>query len=259
MNCSLTELFSLLEDSGGTQKGLFAGGEEFGFDEKEICARQYEEQDIEFTMCFFSERFDGSLLVGSARRLFELSFNAFDLFLHAWLSELPVEKETISFGRRVLSSAEGAAVGEQKSLAERAAADCGDSDTLAVLDAAYKVQFEIHRMMGFLRFFPQDEIYTARCAPDHFVLPALERHFSARFGETSWAIIDEKRELCLSRTPPLPAKIVRETENNQGAGGDGWEELWRHYHSTINNEQRKNPALQRQFMPKRYWKYLPEM
>jgi len=259
MNCGLSELFFMLESGGGTQKDLFAGGEEFGFDEKDFCARQYEEQDIEFAMCYFSDGFDGSLLVGSARRLFELSFNAFDLFLHAWLSELPVEKETIRFGRRVLSSAEGAAFGEQKSLAERAAADRGDSDTLAVLDAAYKVQLEVDRMRGLLRFSPCDGVYAARCAPDHFVLPALERHFSARFGEISWAIIDEKRELCLSRTPPLPAKIVRETADAQGAGGDGWEELWRHYHSTINNEQRKNPSLQRQFMPKRYWKYLPEM
>jgi probable DNA metabolism protein len=256
---SLSELFSLLEGGGGLQREMFAIGEEFSFDEKEFLGRQYEEQDIEFIMCYFSDGFDGSLLVGSARRLFELSFNAFDLFLHAWLSELPVEKETIRFGRRVLSAAEGAAVGEQKSLAERAAADRGDSDTLAVLAAAYKVQLEVDRMRGLLRFFPCDGVYAARCAPDHFVLPALERHFSARFGETSWAIIDEKRELCLSRMPPEPAKLVREGAKAQGAGGDGWEELWRHYHSTINNEERKNPGLQRQFMPKRYWKYLPEM
>jgi len=189
----------------------------------------------------------------------ELSFNAFDLFLHAWLSELPIEEETIRFGRRVLASAEGAAVSEQKNLAEKAAADRGDSDTLTVLNAAYKVQFEIHRMMGLLRFSPQDDVYTARFAPDHFVLPALARYFSARFGETSWAIIDEKRGLCLSCVPPQPARLVPETENAQGAGGDDWEDLWRHYHSTINNEERKNPALQRQFMPRRYWKYLPEM
>jgi probable DNA metabolism protein len=259
MNCSLTELFSMLEGGGCLQKELYADREQFSFDEKDFCARQYEEQDIEFAMCYFSDGFDGSLLEGSASRLFELSFNAFDLFLNAWLSELPVEKETISFGRRVLAAAEGAAFGEQKSLAERAAADRGDPDTLAVLDAAYKVQREVDRMRGLLRFSPCDGVYAARCAPDHFVLPALERYFSARFGETSWAIIDEKRELCLSRTPPEPAKLVRERADAQGAGGDGWEELWRHYHSTINNEERKNPGLQRQFMPKRYWKYLPEM
>jgi len=250
---SLKILFSQLEDS------LPIAQDIYGFDEDEPCARQYDDDDIEFVMCYFSGGFDPSRLDGFARRLFELSPKAFDLLVHAWLSELPVEKETVGFGRKVLAAAEGAAVSEQKDLAEKAAADRGDSDTLAVLNAEYKVQREIERLMGLLRFFPQDNVYVARCAPDHFVLPALARYFSARFGETSWAIIDEKRGLRLSRTPPEGAKLVREKENVQGAGGDEWEDLWRHYHSTINNEERKNPNLQRQLMPKRYWKYLPEM
>jgi len=66
---SLTELFSLLESGGSLQKDLFAGGEEFGFDEKEICARQYEEQEIYFILNYFSDGFDGSLLEGTALRL----------------------------------------------------------------------------------------------------------------------------------------------------------------------------------------------
>ena len=261
MNRSLAKLFSMLEDgnsAGASEDDLF--GLAYAPD-----VFQYEQADIDLLVLYFSDGFDSSLLSGSALRLFELSFNAFDLFLHAWLSELPVEKETVKFGKRVLAAAEGAAITEQKSLAEYAAADRGDSDTLAVLSAAYKVQYEIDRMRGLLRFVPQNGVYdakcvyAARCAPDHFVLPALARHFSARFGETSWAITDEKRGLCLSRVPPAPAKLARDTEGAQDAGGGEWEELWRHYHSTINNEQRNNPGLQRRFMPKRYWKYLPEM
>jgi probable DNA metabolism protein len=45
---------------------------------------------------------------------------------------------------------------------------------------------------------------------------------------------------------------------NNPEGGE-WEKLWQHYHKTINNESRNNPNLQRQFMPKRYWKYLTEL
>jgi len=230
-----------------------------GFVEDEPCVRQYDDDDIEFVMCYFSGGFNDSRLSGPARRLFELSPMAFDLFLYAWMSELPVEKEAVGFARKVLSAAKGAALSEQKNLAEEAASDMGDSDTLAVHSAVYKVQREIDRLRGLLRFFPQDGIYVARCAPDHFVLPQLAQYFSARFGEFSWAIIDEKRGLRLGRTPPADAKLVYETGNAQGAGGDEWEDLWRHYHSTINNESRNNPDLQRQFMPKRYWKYLPEM
>jgi probable DNA metabolism protein len=262
MNRSLAKLLSMLED--GNPSGAASECDLFGFAYAPDMF-QYEQADIDLLALYFSGGFDSSYLSGPARRLFELSFNAFDLLLHAWLSELPVEKETVRFGRRVLAAAEGAAAAEQKSLAEYAAADRGDSDTLAVLSAAYKVQYEIDKMRGLLRFIPQNDVYAARCAPDHFVLPALARHFSARFGETSWAITDEKRGLCLSRVPPAPAMLVRDTEGAQGAGGaqdsggGEWEELWRHYHSTVNNEQRNNPGLQRRFMPKRYWKYLPEM
>jgi len=250
---SLKKLFLQLNDSPSVEE------ESCGFVEDESCEKQYDDDDIEFVMCYFSDGFNASRLAGHARRLFELSPMAFDLFLYAWMSELPVEKEAVGFVRKVLSAAEGAAVSEQKTLAEEAASDMGDSDTLAVHSAVYKVQREIDRLRGLLRFFPQDGLYTAKCAPDHFVLPALAQYFSARFGEFSWAIIDEKRGLRLSRTPPADAKLVHETGNAQDAGGDEWENLWRHYHSTINNESRNNPNLQRQFMPKRYWKYLPEM
>jgi len=251
---SLKKLFLLLNDSPSDEEEIC------GFVEDEPCARQYDDDDIEFVMCYFSGGFNASRLVGHARRLFELSPMAFDLFLYAWMSELPVEKEAVGFVRKVLSAAEKAVVSEQKNLAEEAASDMGDSNTLAVHSAVYKVQREIDRMRGLLRFFPDENgCYIARCEPDHFILPALAQYFSARFGEFSWAIIDEKRGLRLSRMPPEDAKLVRETGNAQGAGGDEWEDLWRHYHTTINNEERKNPDLQRQFMPKRYWKYLPEM
>ncbi|MDR2103675.1 MAG: DUF4130 domain-containing protein, partial [Treponema sp.] len=50
-----------------------------------------------------------------------------------------------------------------------------------------------------------------------------------------------------------PIPVLPET------GPDPWEDLWRNYHHAINNGDRKNPGLQRRFMPLRYWKYLPEM
>ena len=136
----------------------------------------------------------------------------------------------------------------------------------------YKVQHEIHRMMGLLRFSPDaNGEFIARCTPDHNILPALAVYFTARFGETAWSIIDEKRGLCLRRLPGGQPKITR-TEGikaaavegetiddvSQSANTDDWEELWKHYHKTINNEDRNNPKLQRQLMPQRYWKYLPE-
>ena len=125
----------------------------------------------------------------------------------------------------------------------------------------YKVWHEVHRMMGLLRFSPNaDGEFIARCAPDHFILPALAEFFTARFGETAWSIIDEKRGIALRRLPPKEAQIILlEEDTTTDKNSDEWEELWKHYHKTINNEDRNNPNLQRQIMPQRYWKYLPEI
>ena len=138
--------------------------------------------------------------------------------------------------------------------------ECEETAARADSDTEEKIQHEIHRMMGFLRFTPDENgEFTARCEPDHHILPMLAEYFTARFGETAWSIIDEKRGLCLRRLPGEEAKINVCEEAAPENRADKWEELWKHYHKTINNEDRCNPQLQRQFMPKRYWKYLPEM
>ena len=41
-------------------------------------------------------------------------------------------------------------------------------------------------------------------------------------------------------------------------GEDFYQKLWCSYFKHINIEERKNLKLQRQFMPKRFWRYLPE-
>jgi probable DNA metabolism protein len=212
----------------------------------------------------------GPLLL--AEEFSALSAGAFDSFLCAWMSELPIEGEIIRFARKVIFAARkaGAAVpgglksAEARRAAEKAGTDRGDPDVLTVLGAAYRVRREEERMLGFLRFKAgPGGIHTARCAPDHFVLPRLGRHFTRRFGETPWLIIDEKRRLCLQGSGPGEARLLPlealAAETASGPGADPWEDLWRAYHQAVNNPSRKNPALQRQFMPLRYRKYLPEL
>jgi probable DNA metabolism protein len=216
---------------------------------------------------------DLSTLPANACRLYELSVNAFDTIVYAWISELPITAEVIRFGRKILAAADkakGQEMAERKA-AEVAFADRGDSDARAVHATAYKVWHEIHRLTGLLRFHPDEGgVYTAHCGPDHFILPALGPHFRDRFGETPWAIIDEKRRLCLRchsgqleffGMPNFSEALRDDAPSIEGAPsseGD-WGDLWRLYHKTINNESRKNPGLQKQFMPKRYWKYLTEV
>ena len=199
--------------------------------------------------------------------LFELSVDAYYSALYARMSELPIKKEISRFIGKVMKS-------PTRLDAHRAASDRGDPDVAAVLAAAYKVQHEIHRLTGLLRFTPNGKgMYIARCSPDHYILPALSDHFFLRFGETKWAIIDEKRELCLYRGDmaempklvPLPVFLSQTAEEEAAAKEtrkeakrDVWEDLWRLYHRSVNNEAKKNLRLQQQFMPLRYQKYLPE-
>ena len=231
--------------------------------------------------------FDGELFKGDEQTggmeaapdlegLFELSVDAYTDALYAYMSELPVKAEIARFVAKVLKAgstpAGTPAAGGDRAAAAKTASDRGDPDVFAVQKAAGKVRHEIHRLTGMLRFRPDESgAYIARCAPDHFVLPALEDHFTGRFGATPWAIIDEKRRLCLCRKDSGPARLIpwhpeclsgqvssAQVSSGQAAGVSGAEDLWRLYFRSINIESRKNLHLQHQLIPERYRKYMDE-
>jgi len=239
------------------------------------------ETDIAIVMGMHAETgIDFSVLKSEILSLFELSRDAFGAIVYAWMSELPVTGQIIRFGKKILASQNTVTKtldparrdkleAAQRKEAQVAAADRGDFDVQTVREAAYKVWHEIHRLMGLLRFCPDEKgVYIAQCEPDHFVLPALGPHFMERFGETPWAIIDNKRRLSLDcksgqagdsgRTLALSTNAKNTFSFAKGQTGE-WENLWKHYHKTINNESRNNPDLQKRFMPTRYWKYLSEL
>ena len=255
MRHSLNDLFKLMDGN----------GELFNTDDFNLCVEedeyQYSQEDIDLLSSYFKGNFDISLFNKTARNLFELSADVFDTIIHAWMSEFPIEREILEFTEKIFKTARNyTSLEEKRRVAKRLVSDRSEQNTLTVLNAAQKVQYETHRMMGLLRFTPDENGYTAYFSPDHFILPALTEYFTARFGNTAWVIIDEKRQLRLYCPPGESSKLVRqETFNGNNSSGDEWEDLWRHYHKTINNESRKNTGLQRQLMPKRYWKYLPEM
>jgi probable DNA metabolism protein len=93
----------------------------------------------------------------------------------------------------------------------------------------------------------------------------LAEHFTLRFGNSPWAIVDEKRQLALIKKLGLEADLcVFDPDHpwfadKHNEKKDDWEHIWLSYFKAINNESRVNPKVQLQFMPRRYWKYLPEM
>jgi hypothetical protein len=206
----------------------------------------------------------------AARLLRDFSANAYDCFVHGWMSEFPLEAELVRFAWKVLDAGLNAPGGPSspgaRKEADAAAADRGNPDVEATLAAAHKVWKELDRLRGLLRFSPNSGgVHIARCAPDHFVLPGLAGHFTIRFGEAAWAIIDERRGLALARRIGAGARLISLDETprsitaqSRDGSGDPWEGLWQSYHRVIANESRSNQQLQTQFMPRRYWKYLPE-
>jgi len=278
MRLGLVQLFEVIVGETGIDRPNARNdsqGELFGgFDTGEIDTN---ETDIAIAVGMHAKTgIDFSVLKPEILSLFELSRDAFGAIVYAWMSELPVTGQIIRFGKKILASQntvtiEPAHRGEletaRRKAAQIAATDRGDFDVQTVREAAYKVWHETNRLMGLLRFCPDEKgVYIAQCEPDHFVLPALGPHFMERFGETPWAIIDNKRRFSLccetGQTGASGGTLVFSANAGnvfeKGQAGE-WENLWKHYHKTINNESRNNPDLQKRFMPTRYWKYLTEL
>jgi probable DNA metabolism protein len=146
-----------------------------------------------------------------------------------------------------------------------AATDRSHEEVRAVLQAAYKVRRELHRLLGLLRFAPDAAgVYTAFCEPDHYILDLLVPAFRRRFGAGPFCIVDLRRGVSIS---VQGGQLIRRALDESGdsppsrtaESGDPSVELWRTYYRATENPSRSNPRLRLQFMPRRYWKYLPEV
>ncbi len=148
--------------------------------------------------------------------------------------------------------------------------DYGDSDVLQLKKLERKVLQEISRLLQFVRFQEtKDGLYFAPVEPAYDVLPFTLRHFKNRFADQQWLIYDLKRDYGFY----YDLKTIREVEISEETFSrlDGkvnsnllqeqevaYQVLWKNYFDSINIKERKNHKLQRQHMPQRYWKFLPE-
>ncbi|WP_372949882.1 TIGR03915 family putative DNA repair protein [Mariniphaga sp.] len=148
--------------------------------------------------------------------------------------------------------------------------DLGDSDVLDVIQFARKVKKEAMRMMQFVRFQQtKDGLYFCGIEPIYDVLPLVVGHFKKRFADQQWLLYDLKRnygaffnkktveEVVLSSTE-INRKTGQVSENVLNEGDAFYQTLWKSYFENISIKERKNLRLQRQHMPRRFWKYLTE-
>lgn len=132
-------------------------------------------------------------------------------------------------------------------------------DVQAIQDLSNKVAREAHLFLGILRFKKlRSGVFYAGYEPDNNITQLITGHFASRLADQAWMIHDRKRDilalyngeevLFTSGLPSFDHEICEED----------YEVLWKRYFATIAIENRKNPKLQRAFMPVRYWKHLIE-
>jgi probable DNA metabolism protein len=126
------------------------------------------------------------------------------------------------------------------------------------------VGHETHRFKGLLRFMElQDGTYYAPFAPDHRIILPVAQYFAQRLGDQRWVIHDRKRGVAVL----WDGRTLQPTEFDREGDPRDWlseaesvfQDCWRTYTRHIAIEERRNPRLQAQFMPRRYWQFLPEM
>jgi len=139
-----------------------------------------------------------------------------------------------------------------------------DPSIKRVHDVARAVGSELHRLKGLARFRRlSDETLWAPIRPKANVVAPLAMHFRGRMPSETWLIHDVRRRLAVrwdrnelawvdaQDLPPEKPELAEEEA--------AYQTLWQTYFRNIAVTERRNPRLQRQCMPARYWKYLVEV
>ncbi|WP_392562806.1 TIGR03915 family putative DNA repair protein [Orbus sturtevantii] len=151
--------------------------------------------------------------------------------------------------------------------------DFADPDVLAIKKLAQKVSHERHYLMMFVRFNiinnQNDKVYFATVSPRYNTLPFAIDFFQDRFADQKWAIFDTKRQygylydltqteiITLNEQDGLLTDGII-NERYLSANEKKFQSMWYRYCQATTIKERINPKLQRQFMPTRFWQYLPE-
>ncbi len=123
---------------------------------------------------------------------------------------------------------------------------------------------ENHKMKGFTRFKElKNNILYAEIAPINDILDLLSNHFKKRLKNEYWIIKDVNRKIISIYDKKqyfiIPEENLKIEELSLSNKEEQIELLWKTFYKTIGIEERKNDRCRRNFMPKRYWKYITEM
>lgn len=145
-----------------------------------------------------------------------------------------------------------------------------DETTLELKNMERRVLKDAMRLIQFVRFRKtKDEIYFAPVEPDFDVIRLSADHFRDRFADQKWLIYDTRREYGIFYDLKEVNEIKLITHAVNEATGkirsdvledheELYETLWKNYYRATTTEQRRNMKLHMQYLPKKFWKYLPE-
>ncbi|NDW10795.1 TIGR03915 family putative DNA repair protein [Dysgonomonas sp. 520] len=188
----------------------------------------------------------------------KMTKQACNMLTHTWLSEEEGSDELLfRYIRKTIDSPRSIET------------NFGDEDVLTVHQIARKVAHEGHYLRMFIRFQKAaDDIFFAPISPIFNALPLAIDHFADRFSDQKWVIYDLKRKYGYYYDLHSVQEITLENdehllsgkldENLMAEDEKLFQELWKGYFNSMTIKERINPRLQRQHMPKRFWKYLTE-
>lgn len=225
----------------------------------DICSRTGEQKHL------FAQKLDVQSDAAKADRVWKgiqnkLTGKNNQLVFYAFLSEEKgIEMKIYRFLRRLFS--------EHFNIET----DFGDADVLYLTQTSQKVKKEAMRMLQFVRFQHTNEgLWFCGIEPRYDVIPMVSTHFQKRFADQKWLLYDLKRNYGFLFDKVKLEEVVisgkefstitgQVNENVLQEGEEFYQKLWKSYFKHINIQERKNLKLQRQHMPRRFWKYLPEM
>jgi len=145
----------------------------------------------------------------------------------------------------------------------------GDNDVLEIHQLARKVSHEAQYLRQFVRFQKAaDDIFFSPVSPRYNALPLAVEHFVDRFADQKWVIYDLKRKYGFYYDMHTAVEMTLDNDEHLLGGKLDeelmaedekiFQELWKGYFKAMTIKERINLKLQRQHMPKRFWKYLTE-
>jgi probable DNA metabolism protein len=180
------------------------------------------------------------------------------MLMHVWLSELPASDELLfRYMRKALDAPCSIAT------------DFTDTDVLEVKKIAAKVSKERERILQFARFQKTaDGLFFAPVAPLCNALPLTLPYFTDRFAGQKWLLYDVKRRYGYYYDLQTVVEVTLDDDEHLLGGRLDetlmaederlFQAMWKDYTRSLTIRERLNPKLQRQHMPRRFWRFMPE-